>query len=253
MQNLSLLKMKLKLLSTLLFLASQFSFSQTIKGKVVFNNYAIPKVEVINATTKTLTVSDTNGDFSIPAKTNEILVFVSKEHELKKITITPETFKNTMIIVELELNAEELEEVVVTNIQATTLTAGVAIEQIKRDEITAERADKILKPPMIDDLNINKGLNLMRIGGLFASLLKKEEVKKALPEIEFSTVAKNSYDQKFYLETLKLHPNEIELFLEFCEADPKSKIVASNNNTPSTMDFLFAKNVEFKKIATSKN
>jgi hypothetical protein len=247
--------MKLKLLSTLLFLASQFSFSQTIKGKVVFNNYAIPKVEVINATTKTLTVSDTNGDFSIPAKTNEILVFVSIEHELKKITITPETLKNTMKIGELDLHAEELEEVVGTNMQAPTITAGVAIEQIKRDEITAESADKILNPPMIDYLNINKGLNLMRIGGLFASLLKKEkeEVKKALPEIEFSTVAKNSYDQKFYLETLKLHPNEIELFIQFCEADPKSKIVASNNNTLSTMDFLFAKNLEFKKIATSKN
>jgi hypothetical protein len=36
-----------------------------------------------------------------------------------------------------------------------------------------------------------------------SSLFKrKDEVKKTVPEIEFSTVAKNSYDQKFYLETL---------------------------------------------------
>jgi hypothetical protein len=41
--------MKVKLLSALILFTSQFSFSQTIKGKVVFNNYAIPKVEVINA------------------------------------------------------------------------------------------------------------------------------------------------------------------------------------------------------------
>ncbi|SEA62980.1 hypothetical protein SAMN05443667_106175 [Flavobacterium gillisiae] len=247
--------MKLKLLSILLFLASLSSFSQIIKGKVVFKNYSIPKIEVINATSKTLTVSDVNGNFSIAGNTNDILVFVSKEHELKKITITPETLKNKVTIVELELNAEELEEVVITNIQATTLTAGVAVEQIKRDEITAERADKILKPPMIDDLNINKGLNLIRIGGFLAGLLKKEkkDVEKEIPETAFTTIAKNSYDQRFYLETLKLHPNEIELFLQFCEADPKSKTVASNNNTLSTMDFLFAKNAEFKKIATSKN
>ena len=80
--------MKVKLLSTLLFLTAQISFSQTIKGKIVFNNYAIPNAEVINASSKTLTVSDTNGNFSIAVKANDTLVFVSKEHELKKITVS---------------------------------------------------------------------------------------------------------------------------------------------------------------------
>jgi uncharacterized protein YfdQ (DUF2303 family) len=51
---------------------------------VVFNNYAIPKVEVINAVQKQFAVSDANGEFSIIAKTNDILVFVSKEHQIKK-------------------------------------------------------------------------------------------------------------------------------------------------------------------------
>lgn len=240
--------MKVKLLSTLILFTSQFSFSQTIKGKVVFNNYAVPKVEVINANSKIITVSDPNGEFSIVAKTNDVLVFISKEHELKKITITPETTNNKALIVELSLNAEELNEVLITNTTAITLTAGPKVEQVKRDEIAADRADKILKPLMIDDLNINKGLNLIRIGGFLTGLFKKEEVKKALPEIEFSTVAKNSYDQKFYLETLKLQPNEIELFLQFCEADPKSKTIAETNNALSVMDFLFTKNIEFKKL-----
>ena len=52
--------------------------------RIVFNNYAIPKVEVINASTKTLVVSDANGEFSIIAKTNDMIVFVSKEHQIKK-------------------------------------------------------------------------------------------------------------------------------------------------------------------------
>jgi uncharacterized protein YfdQ (DUF2303 family) len=36
---------------------------------------------------KTVAVSDANGEFSIIAKANDILVFVSKEHQIKKITI----------------------------------------------------------------------------------------------------------------------------------------------------------------------
>jgi hypothetical protein len=35
---------------------------------VVFNNYAIPKVEVINEYKKTVAVSDANGEFSIMQK-----------------------------------------------------------------------------------------------------------------------------------------------------------------------------------------
>jgi hypothetical protein len=56
--------------------------------RIVFNNYAIPKVEFINASTKILLVSDANGEFSIIAKTNDMIVFVSKEYQIKKQQLT---------------------------------------------------------------------------------------------------------------------------------------------------------------------
>jgi hypothetical protein len=246
--------MKVKLLSALILFTSQFSFSQTIKGKVVFNNYAIPKVEVINASTKTVAVSDANGEFSIIAKTNDILVFVSKEHQIKKITINPKLFTKDELVVELILKAEELNEVVITNIPSIKISKNEKWEQDKLDEYTLEKNARATKVDGVYTGTIENGMNLMRIGGMILGLFKKEkdEVKKTVPEIEFSTVAKNSYDQKFYLETLKLKANEIELFLQFCEADPKSRTIAANDNTLRTMDFLFAKNTEFKKLGTSK-
>jgi DNA-binding protein YbaB len=59
--------------------------------------------------------SDANGEFSYCIKTNDILVFVSKEHQVKKITINPKLFTNDELVVELILKAEELNEVVITN------------------------------------------------------------------------------------------------------------------------------------------
>jgi hypothetical protein len=246
--------MKIKLLSALILFTTQFSFSQTIKGKVVFNNYAIPKVEIINASTKTLTISDVNGEFSIIAKINDILVFVSKEHQVKKITINPKLFTKDELVVELILKAEELNEVVITNLPTIKLSKDTKWEQMKIDQYATEKNAAALKVTGVNMGTIENGMNLMRIGGMLLGLLKKEkeEVKKALPEIAFSTLAKNSYDQKFYIETLKLQADEIELFLQFCEADPKSKIVAANNNTLSTIDFLFVKQEEFKKLASTK-
>jgi hypothetical protein len=49
------------------------------------------------------------------------------------------------------------------------------------------------------------------------------------------------------LKLLKLKANEIELFLQFCEADPKSKTIAANYNTLS-YDGFCSKNTEFKKL-----
>ena len=71
---------------------------------------------------------------------------------------------------------------------------------------------------------------------------KKEPDNNKLPKNEFKELARTTCDQKFYLQTLKLKLEEIELFLEFCDADPKSKNVAESNNVLSVMDFLLAKN-----------
>ena len=114
--------MKVKLLVTLFFVYGQFCFSQTIKGKVVYNNYAIPNVEVINSTQKKITMSDADGNFLITAKANDILVFISKQHQLRSFTVNPLLFTNGELLVELILNAEELNEVLVTTMPSIKLS-----------------------------------------------------------------------------------------------------------------------------------
>ena len=220
------------------------------KGKVIANKYAVSKVEVINSTQKTTTLSDTSGDFYISAKPNDILVFVSTEHEIRKITVPTQNGNTEVLVVELALKAKELSEVLITNTPKITLAATPEVEQIMRDEIEADRADKSLKPPMIDDLKINKGLNLIRIGGFLADLLKKDkdDNQKVAPLNSFTTVAKNSFEKKFFMETLKLEQDQIDLFLQFCERDPNSKTLLKDSNELAVLEFLLKKNTEFKKL-----
>ena len=89
----------------------------------------------------------------------------------------------------------------------------------------------------------------MRIGGMILDLfIKKKEYKKEIvSKIKFKELVKTNYTETFFVNTLKLKPEEVALFLEFCDADPKSKTVLENTNPLKLMDFLFAKNVEFKK------
>jgi hypothetical protein len=53
-------------------------------------------------------MSDADGNFWFTAKTNDILVFISKQHQLRSLPVTRYSING--VLVELILNAEELNE-----------------------------------------------------------------------------------------------------------------------------------------------
>jgi hypothetical protein len=110
------------------------------------------------------------------------------------------------------------------------------------------------KNRQIYDGTIENGADLMRIGGMILDLFikKKESNKNPDLKIEFKELATTSYEESFFINTLKLKPEEVALFLEFCDADPKSKNILDNNNPLSLMDFILTKNEEFKKLAETE-
>lgn len=244
--------MKIKLLGILVLFTAQISYSQTIKGKIVFNNFSLSNVEVINSNSKSLSVSDTNGYFSIAAKMNDTLVFIAKNYELKKIIVNPFIINDKDLSIELTLKAEELEEVVIPEIKSkTTWLTKEEIEQIKLNSSRPKQGLRIIDYKESPQLF---GVDFIRLGRQFHKLFKKEKEpeKKQESIIAFKDFAKENCKQSYFLEKLKLKTDEIELFLDFCETDPKSKTIAEEKNILSTMDFLFKKNLEFKKLHASK-
>jgi hypothetical protein len=100
----------------------------------------------------------------------------------------------------------------------------------------------------IEVLNLaSKRTTITNTNGRFSILAK---AKDTLMFIEFKELVKKTNDENYYLEILKLKPDELGLFIEFCDADPKSKTILENTNPLSLMDFLLTKNVEFKKLPT---
>jgi hypothetical protein len=248
--------MKVKLLLVFSLFTSQFSFSQNeelLQGKVVNQNSPIKGVDIINYTTKVQTITNQFGEFSIAAKKNDLLVFTSKKYELKKLLVNEKLFDKKGFIVYLDLKPEELKEVVITKIDPLKWKKDTKQEQDNRVAVALDRAASKPRTGVYDG-TIENGADLIRIGSMIIGLfIKDKEVQKPkTPEIEFATLAKNTCSQKFYLQTLKLKPEEIDLFLQFCDADPKSKIVVSSSNELSMMDFLMVKNAEFKKLSTLK-
>ena len=237
---------------SILFFTIQSGFSQTeklIKGKVLHEQFPVEKVEVANFSSKKVSITNLAGEFSLVAQAGDELIFISKNHDIKKIVIDQKTINKNNLIISLILKPEQLEEVVVTKMPSIKLSTDKAYEQGKIDQLAVEKSARSLKTGVYNG-SIENGMDLIRIGRMILKLFlkEKEAVKKKGTEIDFKALATTTCDQKFYVETLKLKPEEIALFLQFCDADPKSKTVAESNNVLSVMDFLYAKNIEFKKL-----
>ncbi|WP_281227708.1 carboxypeptidase-like regulatory domain-containing protein [Flavobacterium aquiphilum] len=249
--------MKVKLPFVLFLLTSQLSISQidkTIKGKVSSEGFLLQKVDVINKTSKKSTITNEKGEFIIEAKAYDNLIFYAKEFQSKEIKLRPDQIEQNNLDIIMFKKPEELDEVVVKKIAPVKIGLDKKWEQQKNDAITLDRKSNTPKTGVYDG-SIENGIDFMRIGkmivGLFGKGEEKEE-KEALPKIEFAELAKNICEEKFYLETLKLKSDEIDLFLQFCDADPKSKSLITNHNKLSMMDFLMAKNKEFKNLPVLK-
>lgn len=242
--------MKVKLLTTISFLTYQLSISQTEKllhGKVVSNNNPLKKVEVINKTAQTNTTTNDLGEFSISVKSRDSLLFFSKDYFFTRIKLTQENIDQNNLVINMVLKPEELNEVVINNIKlAPVHTSQQDIDDIK----FAKDVTSLQKYTGVYNGTITNGIDFMRLGSGLVNLFKKEdnEPKKKTPTIDFRKLISTSIPDNFFTTDLKLKVDEKELFLDFCDADPRSVNLLNHSNILTTMDFLYAKNEEFKKL-----
>ncbi len=112
---------------------------QQIKGKVfsVKEKEALPGVSVSIKGSTLGTRTDANGDFSITARENDLLVFSS----IGYTTVTLPLSGKTSITVYLKDNEQQLNEVVVTALGVTksTRTIGYAVQTVNGSDLTKVR------------------------------------------------------------------------------------------------------------------
>jgi hypothetical protein len=235
----------------------QFGFSQNeklIEGIVFCDNLPLQGIEIVNIVSEKTAITDIDGKFSILVKVEDMLVFVSKKYDYKRLIIDKEFLDKNNFTILLTRKPEQLEEVVVFKIPTIKLSKDKVYEQGKSDELALEKVANHPKPIGVYDGTLINSPDLMRIGGMILDLFikKKENNKEIVSKIEFKELAKTNYPEIFFIDTLKLKPEEVALFLEFCDADPKSKFVLEDTNPLVLMDFLLTKNVEFRKLPALK-
>lgn len=149
---------------------------KVLHGKVISGNSILPGVFVINKTTGQETKTDNSGFFSLEAAPNQRLVIYGKDVKTREFLLSQLSFKDNPYLLEVEVGAQELDEVVVNKI--TTESLGLATPGMQKYNPTAHRLAKM-----------SNGTGLMYLINIITG--KRRDLKRARDAIKKQELADN--------------------------------------------------------------
>ena len=248
------MKTKLKIMCFLFFCQLSFGQNETRKslhGQFVNETVLVDNGYVFNLNSKTRTFISNQGFFDILAKAEDTLLVSSPSFKSKKIVLQEKDFLKTLFVINLEAQTTLLKEVIVKGKMDIKPAIGNS-QSIVDTQFTDDAKSSPINRTMPSDGTIENGMDFVRIFKMVSKVFKKDSDEKAglNAKVDFSDTVSKGLDRYFFTNTLKLKSEEISLFLDYCESDPKSKNLLKEEDEFLLIDFLITKNEEFKRITT---
>lgn len=197
-----------KVLLLFFLLVGQLLIAQndTIIGVVKAENVSVEGIHVLNLVNENATVTNEKGEFSILAKEDDLLVFSAIHLEYARKTVSKSDIQTKSMTITMIAKTTELEEVVVTEYAKINAQDLGIINYTPKRLTPAERRLYTAQSGVLDPL-------LNWISGRTKGLKKELEVSKK----EIYLVSLNDmFDDKYFLETLKIPEIYIEGFKYYC-------------------------------------
>lgn len=192
--------MKSNKILLLTFFVSYVALAQEkmIKGKITANGNNVEGINLVNLVNEKSAVTDSNGEFSILAKVDDLLVFSAVNMHYKRKIIEAEDLQKEVLIIEMEPKINQLDEVVITKFADIT-AYGLGIISFKPKVYTdAERRMRA------------------RVGSA-AERKARIEGEKKLMLIERIGIL---YSDEYFIKVLKIDPDYVMAFKYYCSEQP---------------------------------
>ena len=103
-----------------------------IKGQLIGKD-EVEGIHILNNSSNTFTISNSKGQFSIPAKLNDTLAFSGVSYELKNLVVTEKIIDSKSLTIYLTEKINALDEVVVGKILTGDLSSDLANSGVERN------------------------------------------------------------------------------------------------------------------------
>ena len=226
------------------------AFSQTklvrLKGQVLYRNSFVSDEAVVNSTRELSTITDENGAFSIEVAVGDELVFTAVNYQLEVIKITEDILKNGRLVVEVTEKVRQLDEVVLTPDNQEAFIE-LKNEEFKGFEYEVDRAsavDNIALSPAVRGMR--DGINVVSVFKLLKSLLASND-QQDTRSLKLSEALEKVYDDRFFIEDLRLQRAQIPDFLAYCDERVPAVQLLRKENEFELLEFLVTTAEAFKE------
>lgn len=220
----------------------QVSSEKIIHGKIVVASGTIEGVNIINLVNEKSTISDSNGEFFILAKAEDLLVFSSVNLDYHRKIIEEDDLKHDVLIIKMTSKTIELEEVIVNkHPEINAVSLGISPKGIKKYTPAERRLYTATSTPGDALLNM--------ISGRTEMLKKGIEVEK-----KYSLLAKIDalFEEDYYTNTLKIPADYIKGFQFYCVENSTFAEVLNTKNKTKIEFLLIPLAVKYNEILSNK-
>jgi hypothetical protein len=218
------MKNRLSFLLFILFCFAEIGAQTTkLQGKIT-NQEDVEGIHVLNNRSRSNSVTDAFGNFSIMAKVNDTLVFSSVHYLPKKIEVTNTVLESGIVVVTLDTLINQLDEVFLgstltgdleTDIKNIPVVEKIDFWNLGIPGFQGEPEEKI--PTVIGQTIGPTRVNIEALYKHLSGYYKKLKIKRKW-EAQNNTAARilYKYNEDFFLQSYKIPEDKLYEFILFC-------------------------------------
>ena len=237
--------MNLKLLITCL-ISTTVLYAQDrtpIKGKLIYRNVNVVAANVVNVNAQINTITDGEGEFEIPVKVGDEIIFSSVQYMIRTVKINPDIIQKNRLIITVNEKINALEEVIITP-DDTEKFLDLKEEEFKGYDYLRDKSTR-LENTIVRQGQLNNGINVINILKLITKVInsKTEEEKRNLKPSE---VLKYVFEIDFFKRDLELTDDQIIGFLEYIDDNLPSQKLLSQSKQFQLIDYLILESKKYR-------
>ena len=225
-----------------------------LEGRIISDSLLPQNVNVVNLNLEKGSLSTEEGNFQIPARVNDSIIFSSLQFENRIIVISEEIFKNKALVMRVYPKMNELDEIRISDIKLTG-NLDEDIQQIKtfkrgmygipENTVPISQNDRMMYTTTHSSGGIPMDLLFNTINGKIKMLRK---VKKNDVLSRYAEKGLNSAGISFFVNDLGMEDDEVINYLYYCAEKPAFRHLIDVKDVFGILQFYSENLAEFEQL-----
>jgi len=215
-----------------------------IKGKLLYKNTVVVAANVVNNTSQTNTITDSEGEFEIEVAEGDEIIFSSVQYQIRAVTITTEILAINRLVVSVTENINELREVVVTT-EDIERFLDLKEEEFKGFDYEQDKSTQV-NNKLTDDRVLTQGIDFVNIAKLIVKALNSKSEEERM-RLKPSEVLPQVFEDSFFENDLKLQKDQVVGFLEYIDTQMKTSTLLKQSMQFQLIDYLINQSETYKE------